>query len=90
MEYNKNKKNFREKGDRNAQESSDGNVIVGRNPVLELLKSGRGIEKIYIQKGEREGSVTKIYAEIDDLVDDDILILEKAFSVENTYNSSKS
>ena len=43
MEYNKNKKNFREKGDAAARESSDGNVIVGRNPVLELLKSGRAI-----------------------------------------------
>ncbi len=59
MEY-KNKKNFR--AERPA-DSEDGSVIVGRNPVLELLKSGRGIEKIYILKGEREGSVTKIYAE---------------------------
>ena len=31
--------------------------------------------------------VTKIYAEIADLVDDDILILEKAFSVENTLSA---
>lgn len=65
MEY-KNKKNFRENRiscANRAEEAVDGNVIVGRNPVLELLKSGRGIEKIYILKGEREGSVTKIYAE---------------------------
>ena len=64
MEY-KNKKNFREKNFREerVKENEDGSVIVGRNPVLELLKSGRGIEKIYILKGEREGSVTKIYAE---------------------------
>lgn len=69
MEYNNNKgkknfnKGFREKREFRAEESADGNVIVGRNPVLELLKSGRGIEKIYILKGEREGSVTKIFAE---------------------------
>ncbi|MGN1095068.1 MAG: 23S rRNA (guanosine(2251)-2'-O)-methyltransferase RlmB, partial [Eubacteriales bacterium] len=29
---------------------------------LELLKSGREIEKIYILRGEREGSITKIYS----------------------------
>ncbi|MBQ0125254.1 MAG: 23S rRNA (guanosine(2251)-2'-O)-methyltransferase RlmB [Clostridiales bacterium] len=42
---------------------ADEAVIVGRNPVLELLKSGREIEKIYIQRGSREGSITKIFAE---------------------------
>lgn len=31
--------------------------------------------------------VTKIYAELADLVDDDILILEKAYSVENSLNA---
>ena len=39
------------------------NVVVGRNAVTELLKSGRGIDKIYVQDGEREGSVTVIIAE---------------------------
>ena len=33
------------------------NVIFGRNAVKELLSSGRDIEKIYIQYGDREGSV---------------------------------
>ena len=37
-------------------------TVVGRNPVLELFKSGREIEKLYIQRGEREGSITKIFA----------------------------
>ena len=32
-------------------------VVSGRNAVKELLVSGRDIDKIYIQKGEREGSV---------------------------------
>ena len=41
---------------------SDGSVIVGRNPVMELLRSGRDIEKLYVQRGEREGSITKIVA----------------------------
>ena len=37
-------------------------IVIGRNPVLELLKSERTIEKIYILQGEREGSITKIFA----------------------------
>ena len=32
-------------------------TVVGRNSVKELLASGRDIEKLYIQSGEREGSV---------------------------------
>lgn len=35
----------------------DENVISGRNAVRELLANGRDIEKIYIQSGDREGSV---------------------------------
>ena len=35
----------------------DESVISGRNAVKELLSSGRDIEKIYVQTGEREGSV---------------------------------
>ncbi len=44
------------------REERDSSIIVGRNPVMELLASGREIEKIYVLKGEREGSITKIYA----------------------------
>ncbi|MBO7196411.1 MAG: 23S rRNA (guanosine(2251)-2'-O)-methyltransferase RlmB [Clostridia bacterium] len=39
------------------REEPDENVIFGRNSVKELLSSGRDIEKLYIQLGEREGSV---------------------------------
>ena len=35
-------------------------LVVGRNAVLELIKSGREIENILVAKGEREGSVSKI------------------------------
>lgn len=38
------------------------NLIIGRNAVLELLKSGREIENILVAKGEREGSITRILA----------------------------
>ncbi len=34
------------------------NVLFGRNSVKELLDSGRDIDKIYVQGGEREGSIT--------------------------------
>ena len=38
----------------------DNNIIEGRNPVIEALKSGRQIEKILISKGNKEGSIKKI------------------------------
>lgn len=34
--------------------------ISGRNPVLEILKSEREIEKIYVLKGDLKGSIKKI------------------------------
>jgi len=36
---------------------TDESLISGRNAVRELLASGKDVEKIYIQLGEREGSV---------------------------------
>lgn len=38
------------------------NLVIGRNAVLELLKSGKEIENILIAKGEREGSINHIIA----------------------------
>ena len=34
--------------------------IEGRNPVSEALKSGRSIDKIYVKKGDRHGSIIPI------------------------------
>jgi 23S rRNA (guanosine2251-2'-O)-methyltransferase len=34
--------------------------VAGRNPVMELLKSEKQIDKLYILKGELKGSITKI------------------------------
>ena len=39
------------------------NLIFGRNAVRELLASGRDIDKIYLQRGEREGSVLRLIGE---------------------------
>lgn len=38
------------------------NYIIGRNPVIEALKSGREIDKILVLKGANQGSVNKIVA----------------------------
>ena len=38
-------------------------VVYGRNSVAELLKSGRDVDKIFVLRGEREGSISVIVAE---------------------------
>lgn len=38
----------------------DEQYIVGRNPVLELLKTDKEIDKLYILKGDLQGSINKI------------------------------
>ena len=38
-------------------------VVVGRNAVRELLKSGRSVDKIFVKSGTREGSLTVIVAD---------------------------
>lgn len=54
----------RENRDRdNFEENADtASYVIGRNAVSELLKSGRDINKIYIKKGERTGSLVVIAA----------------------------
>ena len=46
----------------NVDYKENDNLVIGRNAVMELLKSGREIECISVAKGEREGSVTRIIA----------------------------
>jgi len=48
--------------DRELEREVDENLLYGRNAVMEALKSGREIEKIFIRKGDREGSVKVIAA----------------------------
>ena len=43
-------------------EMSEG-LVIGRNAVRELLKSGRTIDKLLVQKGEREGSIVVLVSE---------------------------
>lgn len=51
-----------EKRDRRVKEKRElpENLVCGRNAVRELIESGRDIEKIFIQSGEREGSINQI------------------------------
>ncbi len=45
------------------EEKEDNGIVIGRNAVRELLKSERSVDKIYIRKGDREGSITVLIAE---------------------------
>ncbi len=65
--YSKNDKNFRKPLKKHERKEEiaplSGSYVIGRNAVSELLKSGRNIDKLYIKKGERTGSITVIAAE---------------------------
>ncbi len=45
------------------REEFNNGAIPGRNAVRELLKSGKDIEKIFVRRGDREGSITVLVAE---------------------------
>lgn len=50
------------KGNYNEKDNNFDDHIEGRNSVLELLESGKDINKIFITKGEKHGSINKIIA----------------------------
>lgn len=56
------KDSFRPAEDSAVDVREDLDRLEGRNPVIEALKSGRSINRIYVAKGEREGSVNQIIA----------------------------
>ena len=45
-----------------AQSESRDELIIGRNPVMEALRSGRNIDSLFVARGERQGSIGKIIA----------------------------
>ena len=47
-----------------APDSDDGTLIFGRNAVRELLKTERDVDKVFVARGDREGSLTQLVAEI--------------------------
>lgn len=64
----KNKNEFRKNAYKNheqkekKQENEYDDIVEGRNAVLELLNSDRDINKIFVQNGEKHGSINKIIA----------------------------
>ena len=60
----KNKRNFQKNQQpmRKDEEKSFDDQIEGRNSVLELLESGKDINKIFVTRGEKHGSINKILA----------------------------
>lgn len=63
--------------------------IEGRNPVIEAIKSGRSIDKIYVLKGESHGSVIKIKAMARDNKIPVVEIDKKKFSEMSDISSSQ-
>ncbi|MBP3463918.1 MAG: 23S rRNA (guanosine(2251)-2'-O)-methyltransferase RlmB [Clostridia bacterium] len=64
----KNKNEFKKNAHKNyeskakIQENEYEDIVEGRNAVLELLNSDRDINKIFVQNGEKHGSINKIIA----------------------------
>ena len=72
--YNSKKEQTR-KSEINQQEKQNfDDQVEGRNSVLELLESGKDINKIFITKGEKHGSINKIIAKAKE---NGIIIVEK-------------
>ena len=55
------KDNYKKKNE-NKEEKNYSDQVEGRNSVLELLESGKDINKIFVTKGEKHGSINKIIA----------------------------
>ena len=59
---NENKvRNFEEKVDVSIDKEYE-DIVAGRNAVLELLKSNKDINKIFVERGEKHGSINEIIA----------------------------
>ncbi len=59
--YNKN--NFKNDRKRDFVPEESENIVAGRNSVRELLKSGKAIDKLYVLKGAKDGSLSPIFSE---------------------------
>jgi len=63
--FERDKKTGRDNAPRRPQthgDEGDAGIVYGRNPVLELLASGRVPDKLYVASGDREGSITLVVA----------------------------
>lgn len=57
-----NKRNNHEYNKKNEENKQYHDQVEGRNAVIELLESGKDINKIFISNGEKHGSINKILA----------------------------
>ena len=55
-----NKNRMQKNEERNQEEKRFDDQIEGRNSVLELLESGKDVNKIFVTRGEKHGSINKI------------------------------
>ncbi len=62
MKQNKYKNNKKDKKEEQKKEVTYHDQIEGRNSILERLESGKDINKLFITRGERHGSINKIIA----------------------------
>lgn len=53
-------KDFSKQPNQKENKIANGDQVEGRNSVIELLKSGKDINKLFIQKGEKHGSINEI------------------------------
>ncbi len=58
-----NTRTYNNNGRKEESEQINEGLVIGRNAVRELLSSGRSIDKIFVQKGEREGSIVVLVAQ---------------------------
>ena len=54
--------NSKPKREQEVEEKDYEDVVSGRNAVLELLKSDKDVNKLYIERGEKHGSINEIIA----------------------------
>ena len=61
--FNNNQKKQYYKEPVQMDEGELGGLVIGRNAVRELLKSGRAVDKLLVGKGDREGSIVVLVAQ---------------------------
>ena len=54
-------KNFEDKAETVVEKEYE-DIVAGRNAILELLKSNKDINKIFVERGEKHGSINEIIA----------------------------
>jgi 23S rRNA (guanosine2251-2'-O)-methyltransferase len=56
------RRDFEDRRKEDSEDNSYEDIVAGRNAVLELLKSDKDINKLFIERGEKHGSINEIIA----------------------------